>query len=171
MSFIEGLHGVVAIVLLCTVLLAEEAGVPLPMPGELAPIVAGLLIGTGGLDPWFFVPLAIASCVAGSLAGYSWARIVGEHGLAAAAERFHQTKRLNRVTARLKVAGARDIGLCRLIPGLRSTRRWSPGRSASTAGASSWASPRAPCCGWACTSSWAWWLACRRRASSVSCRA
>ncbi len=119
MSFIEGLHGVVAIVLLCTVLLAEEAGVPLPMPGELTLIVAGLLIGTGGLDPWFFVPLAIASCVAGSLAGYSWARIVGEHGLAAAAERFHQTRRLNRVIARLKVAGARDIGLCRLIPGLR----------------------------------------------------
>lgn len=51
MSFIEGLHGVVAIVLLCTVLLAEEAGVPLPMPGELALVVAGLLIGTGGLDP------------------------------------------------------------------------------------------------------------------------
>lgn len=119
MSFIHGLHGVVAIVLLCTLLFAEEAGVPLPTPGELTLIVAGLLIATGDLDPWFFVPLAIASCVAGSLAGYSWARIVGEHGLTAAAERFHQTKRLNRVTARLKAAGARDIGLCRLIPGLR----------------------------------------------------
>ncbi len=119
MSFIQGLHGVVAIVLLCTLLFAEEAGVPLPTPGELTLIVAGLLIATGGLDPWVFVPLAIASCVTGALAGYSWARIVGEHGLTAAAERFHQTKRLSRVTARLKVAGARDIGLCRLIPGLR----------------------------------------------------
>jgi membrane-associated protein len=119
MSFIQGLHGVVAIVLLCTLLFAEEAGVPLPAPGELTLIVAGLLIATGGVDPWLFVPLAIASCVAGALAGYSWARVVGEHGLTAAAERFHQTKRLNRVTARLKVAGSRDIGLCRLIPGLR----------------------------------------------------
>jgi membrane protein DedA with SNARE-associated domain len=69
LSFIQGLHGVVAIVLLCTLLFAEEAGVPLPAPGELTLIVAGLLIATGGLDPWFFVPLAIASCVAGSLAG------------------------------------------------------------------------------------------------------
>lgn len=119
MSFIQGLHGVVAIVLLCTLLLAEEAGVPLPAPGELTLILAGLLIATGGLDPWLFVPLAIASCVAGALAGYSWARIVGEHGLTAAAERLHQTRRLNRVTARLRVAGSRDIGLCRLIPGLR----------------------------------------------------
>jgi membrane protein DedA with SNARE-associated domain/DNA-binding transcriptional ArsR family regulator len=119
LSFIEGLHGVVAIVLLCTLLFAEEAGVPLPTPGELTLVVAGLLIATGGLDPWLFVPLAIVSCVAGSLVGYSWARILGEHGLAAAAERFHQTKRLHRVTARLRVAGARDIGLCRLIPGLR----------------------------------------------------
>jgi membrane protein DedA with SNARE-associated domain/DNA-binding transcriptional ArsR family regulator len=119
LSFIEGLHGVVAIVLLCTLLFAEEAGVPLPAPGELTLVVAGLLIATGGLDPWLFVPLAIASCVAGSVAGYCWARIVGEQGLPAAAERLHQTKRLNRVTARLRVAGSRDIGLCRLIPGLR----------------------------------------------------
>jgi membrane protein DedA with SNARE-associated domain/DNA-binding transcriptional ArsR family regulator len=118
-SFIQGLHGVVAIVLLCTLLFAEEAGVPLPAPGELTLVVAGLLIATGGLDPWLFVPLAIASCVAGSLAGYSWARIVGERGLTAAAAHFHQTGRLNRVTTRLRVAGARDIGLCRLIPGLR----------------------------------------------------
>jgi membrane-associated protein len=119
LSFIQGLHGAVAIVLLCTMIFAEEAGVPLPAPGEVTLIVAGLLIATGGLDPRVFVPLAIASCVAGALAGYSWARIVGEHGLRAAAEHFHQTSRLKRVTARLRVAGAREIGLSRLIPGLR----------------------------------------------------
>jgi membrane protein DedA with SNARE-associated domain/DNA-binding transcriptional ArsR family regulator len=119
LSFIQGLHGIVAIVLLCTLLFAEEAGVPLPTPGELTLVVAGLLIATGGLDPWLFVPLAAVSCVGGSLTAYSWARLVGERGLNAAAERFDQTKRLYRVTARLQEAGPRDIGLCRLIPGLR----------------------------------------------------
>jgi membrane-associated protein len=110
---------VVAIVLLCTLLFAEEAGVPLPVPGELTLIAAGLLIATGGLDPWLFVPLAIASCLAGSLTGYSWARLVGEHGLRAAAAKLHQTKRLDKVTARLRQAGPREIALSRLIPGLR----------------------------------------------------
>lgn len=106
-------------VLLCSLLFAEEVGVPLPIPGELTLIAAGLLIATGGLDPWLFVPLAVASCLAGSLVGYSWARLVGEHGLQATAARFHQTKRLNKVTARLQKAGPREIALSRLIPGLR----------------------------------------------------
>ncbi|HSP08793.1 MAG TPA: VTT domain-containing protein [Candidatus Dormibacteraeota bacterium] len=109
----------VAIVLLCTLLFAEEAGVPLPVPGELTLIAAGLLIATGGLDPWLFVPLAMASCLAGSLTGYSWARLVGERGLRAAAAKLHQTKRLDKVTARLRQAGPREIAISRLIPGLR----------------------------------------------------
>jgi membrane protein DedA with SNARE-associated domain len=58
----KGLHGAVAIVLLCSLLFAEEVGAPLPIPGELTLIAAGLLIAAGGLDPWLFVPLAVASC-------------------------------------------------------------------------------------------------------------
>jgi membrane-associated protein len=110
---------VLAIVLVCTVLFVEEVGIPLPIPGELTLLAAGLLIATGGLDPWLFVPLSIASCFAGSLTGYSWARLVGEHGLRAAAAKFHQTKRLERVTARLQKAGPREIAFSRLVPGLR----------------------------------------------------
>lgn len=105
--------------LLCTLLFVEEVGIPLPIPGELTLIAAGLLIATGGLDPWLFVPLSIASCLAGSLTGYSWARLVGEHGLRAAAARFKQTKRLERVSARLQEAGPREIAISRLVPGLR----------------------------------------------------
>ncbi|PZR85712.1 MAG: hypothetical protein DLM67_25100, partial [Candidatus Nephthysia bennettiae] len=65
MGFIQGLHGTVALVLLCSLLFAEEAGVPLPTPGELTLVAAGLLIATGGLDPWLFLPLAVASCLTG----------------------------------------------------------------------------------------------------------
>jgi membrane-associated protein len=118
-SLILGLHGMVALVLLCSLLLVEEAGVPLPVPGELTLIAAGLLIGTGALDPWLFVPLAIVSCLAGSLTGYSWARLVGEHGLRAAAERLHQTERLEKVKARLRQAEPMQIALSRLMPLLR----------------------------------------------------
>jgi membrane protein DedA with SNARE-associated domain/DNA-binding transcriptional ArsR family regulator len=119
MGFIQGLHGTVALVLLCSLLFAEEAGVPLPTPGELTLIAAGLLIATGGLDPWLFLPLAVASCLAGSATGYGWAWVVGEHGLHSLAERLHQTPRLERASARLRQAGAREIALSRLIPGMR----------------------------------------------------
>ncbi len=120
MNFLSGLHGVVAIVLLCSLLFVEEAGVPLPFaPGELTLVVAGLLIAAGGLDPWVFIPLAVAACVAGAVVGFSWARIVGEHGLTGLAVRFHQRGALERVSRRVRSSGPLGIGVTRLIPGLR----------------------------------------------------
>jgi membrane protein DedA with SNARE-associated domain len=119
-GFLSGLHGVVAIVLLCSLLFIEEAGVPLPFaPGELTLLAGGLLIAAGGLDPFVFVPLAFAVCVAGAMVGFSWARIVGEHGLTGLAVRFHQAKALERVSRRVQAAGPVGIGTSRLIPGLR----------------------------------------------------
>jgi membrane protein DedA with SNARE-associated domain/DNA-binding transcriptional ArsR family regulator len=106
-------------VLLCSLLFVEEVGIPLPIPGELTLVAAGVLIATGGLDPWLFVPLAMVSCLAGAATGYSWARLIGEHGLRALAARLHQTRRLSRVTTRLQEAGPREIAISRLIPGLR----------------------------------------------------
>ncbi|HUY56158.1 MAG TPA: VTT domain-containing protein [Candidatus Nanopelagicaceae bacterium] len=120
MNFLSGLHGVVAIVLLCSLLFVEEAGVPLPFaPGELTLLAAGLLIAAGGLDPWVFIPVAFAVCVGGAMVGYSWARIVGEHSLTGLAARFHQARALERVARRIGAAGPVGIGVSRLIPGLR----------------------------------------------------
>jgi membrane-associated protein len=111
---------VVALALLNGLLFAEEAGVPLPFaPGELVLLAAGLLIATGGVDPFLFVPIAIFACVAGALVGYSWARLVGEHGLDSLARRLHQQRNLERVSARLRSAGWLGVGVSRLIPGLR----------------------------------------------------
>jgi membrane-associated protein len=119
-SFLQGLHGVVAVVLLCGLLFAEEAGVPLPFaPGEIVLLAAGLLIAAGGLDPWVFVPLAMVVCVAGSVVGYSWARLVGERGLTSLAQRLHQQRNLERVSKRVRSAGWVGVALSRLIPGLR----------------------------------------------------
>jgi membrane-associated protein len=120
LSFIQGLHGVVALALLCGLLFAEEAGVPLPFaPGELVLLAGGLLIAAGGLNPFIFVPLAMVACAAGSLVGYSWARLVGERGLDSLARRLHQQKNLERVAGRVRSAGWLGVGVSRLIPGLR----------------------------------------------------
>jgi membrane protein DedA with SNARE-associated domain len=120
MGFLSGFHGVVALVLLCSLLFAEEAGVPLPFaPGELTLVVAGLLVAAGGLDLFIFIPCAFVSCVAGSALGYSWARLVGEKGLETLAARLHQGSALERISKRIRAAGPVRIGVTRLIPGLR----------------------------------------------------
>jgi len=120
MSLISGLHGVVATVLLCGLLFTEEAGIPLPFaPGELTLLAAGLLIATGGLDPFAFIPLAVAACVAGAMIGFGWSRALGEHGLRSLAQRLHQGRTLERASRRLRHAGSRGIAVSRLIPGLR----------------------------------------------------
>lgn len=120
MTLISGLHGVVATVLLCGLLFAEEAGIPLPFaPGELTLLAAGLLIATGGLDPFAFIPLAVAACVGGALIGFSWSQVLGERGLRALAVRLHQEPTLDRAASRLRGAGPQGIAVSRLIPGLR----------------------------------------------------
>ncbi|MBV8444299.1 MAG: hypothetical protein JOZ92_00125, partial [Candidatus Dormibacteraeota bacterium] len=97
MALLQGLHGAIAIVLLCGLLFAEEAGVPLPFaPGEVTLLAAGLLVASGGLNPFVFVPIAIVACVGGSVVGYSWSRLVGERGLAALAVRLHRESSLRR---------------------------------------------------------------------------
>jgi membrane protein DedA with SNARE-associated domain/DNA-binding transcriptional ArsR family regulator len=111
---------VVALALLSGLLFAEEAGVPLPFaPGELVLLAAGLLIATGALDPFLFVPIAILACATGSLVGYSWARLVGEHGLTSLARRLRQQRNLERVSGRVRSAGWLGVAISRLIPGLR----------------------------------------------------
>jgi membrane-associated protein len=119
-NFLQGLHGAVALALLPALLFAEEAGVPLPFaPGELVLLFGGLLIASGGLNPYAFFPLVLFACIAGSLIGYSWARVVGERGLRGLARRLRQQRNLERVEERLRSAGWLKIAICRLIPGLR----------------------------------------------------
>jgi membrane-associated protein len=120
MSFLQGLHGVVALALLCGLLFAEEAGVPLPFaPGELVLLVAGLLIAAGGLNAYVFIPIALVVCAAGAVVGYTWARVVGERGLTTLARRLHQQRNLERVSGRIRSAGWAGIAISRLIPGFR----------------------------------------------------
>jgi membrane-associated protein len=120
LNFLQGLHGVVALALLGGLLFTEEAGVPLPFaPGELTLLAAGLLIAAGGLDPFIFIPVALAACITGSLVGYTWARVVGERGLQAFARRIHQQDALERVSGRVRSAGWGGVAVSRLLPGLR----------------------------------------------------
>ena len=119
MNLVEGLYGNVAVAVICVVLFANEAGVPMPTYGELIVMTGGILVGSGAINPWLFVPLAIVASVGGAFTGYAWANFVGEKGLMAVADRLRQGRRLERLSARLAKAGALRIALFRLTPGFR----------------------------------------------------
>src|SRR5579864_5419038 len=120
-SFLNGLNGTLATVLICALLFAHAAGVPLPLaPSEVLLLVAGLLIGTGAVVVWVFLPLALLSMSAGMMTGFAWARAVGIDRLLSLAGRLHVTRAFHRAMTRLRSADSVRIGVTRLIPGVRT---------------------------------------------------
>jgi membrane protein DedA with SNARE-associated domain len=120
MSFLNGLHGTVAALLLAFLLYIDELGVPMPLsPNEVLLIVAGLLIAGGAMSPYVFLPLAVVAMTLGTLTGFTWARAVGSERLRAFAARLGAAKAYDRAAARVRRAGPLDIFVTRLIPGVR----------------------------------------------------
>ena len=120
MSVLNAFHGWSAVVVLCSLIFVEEAGVPLPMaPGDLLLVAAGVLISTGDLDPMVFLPLALLASVAGAMVGYTWTRAIGARALFAIAGRLGAESHLERAATRLRSAGPLTILVARLVPGLR----------------------------------------------------
>src|SRR5437588_9878614 len=120
MDFLQGLHGTIACVALCALLFVDEAGIPIPVaPNEVLLLVAGLLIADGALAPWIFFPAAAVAMGAGMIAGYSWARAVGESNLRSLAEKVGASRAYDNALRRVNAAGPVRIAVSRLIPGAR----------------------------------------------------
>jgi membrane-associated protein len=120
MNLLQGLHGTLAVVLICTLLFVDEAGLPLPFaPNEGLLLLTGVLVASGEFSIWVIFPAAFLAMTAGMIAGYAWARTVGQSGLIALAERLHATDVYNRAQSHLQSAGPLGIAITRMIPGLR----------------------------------------------------
>lgn len=121
MNFLTGLHGSIATVLICVLLYIDEAGVPLPLcPNEFLLIVAGLLVASGAVSIFIFLPAAILAMVLGTLTGYTWARQLGSTQLQALANKVRAGKPFARATNRMRDTSSRQIFVARLIPGIRA---------------------------------------------------
>jgi membrane protein DedA with SNARE-associated domain len=114
-------HGALAVVVLAAIIFVEEGGVPLfVLSGDFLLISGGVLIASGAISPWVFIPAAIAASIAGGLVGYTWARRLGESRVRAVAERLRVAKGLDSVRRRIRSAGAFGIAFARLVvPGMR----------------------------------------------------
>jgi membrane protein DedA with SNARE-associated domain len=119
-GFLTHLNGALATSLLCTLLFVDELGVPLPLaPNEVLLLIGGLLVASGVLVPWLFLPLAFLAMVAGMLTAFAWARTLGSDRLHDLAERIDAERPFERALRRVRSASVGGIALARLLPGVR----------------------------------------------------
>jgi membrane protein DedA with SNARE-associated domain len=120
MTTLSSLHGVVASLVICSLLFIDETGMPVPLaPNELLLLFGGVLTRTGIFSAWLFYPLAFACMAAGMLVGYGWSRLVGQTGLDTVVRRVHGETAYRRLQERLQAAGPASVGVARLLPGIR----------------------------------------------------
>lgn len=120
MTIIQGLHGTIAIVLICVLLYVEETGIPLPLvPGDALLISAGVLIANDSISPWAFFPAAFVAVLGGMLTAYTWSRAVGAPAVEGIAARLRAKGALQRASRWLQGSGPLRIMAARLVPGTR----------------------------------------------------
>jgi membrane protein DedA with SNARE-associated domain len=102
-------------------LLIEEAGVPLPLPGDTLIMYAGVRSRAGGTVAALTILLVTAAATLGSSALYWLARRGGLPALARYGRVLHlHPARVDRMEARFRRWGTWAIIVGRLIPGLRT---------------------------------------------------
>jgi len=115
-----GLGGNVLLVVILSLLFAEEAGVPLFfISGDLLLAVGGIAIASGQISPPVFIPAALVSMIAGALVGWEVFARLGWDRLFGIARRFHAGGILERAAKLLRYGDWRAAFVSRLIPGLR----------------------------------------------------
>ncbi len=102
-------------------LLLEEAGVPLPLPGDTLIVFVGVRSRSGQANAALAILLVAAAATLGSSALYWLAKRGGRPALARYGRFLHlHEERVDRMEARFRRWGPWAIVLGRLIPGLRT---------------------------------------------------
>ncbi len=100
-------------------ILVKESGVPVPVPGDLLVIGAGVAAANGQLDPpAALLALVVASVLGGSIQ-FGLLRSVARPAVIALLGRLGGTARIDGQTTRLRRAGARGVAVARMTPGVR----------------------------------------------------
>ena len=100
-------------------ILIKEAGLPVPVPGDLIVIGAGVAAARGEVDPVVTLALIVVASVVGGAVQYSLVRSVARPVLLRVLGRVTSAERLDRQTERLRRGGARSVAVARSTPGLR----------------------------------------------------
>jgi membrane protein DedA with SNARE-associated domain len=108
-----------ALLAIVGLILVKEAGVPIPVPGDLIGIGAGVAAGRGELDPGVALIAIVVASIAGGVVQYGLLRSVARPALLRLLGRFGSAERVDRQTALLRRGGARSVAVARSTPGVR----------------------------------------------------
>ncbi|MBO0687447.1 MAG: VTT domain-containing protein [Candidatus Dormibacteraeota bacterium] len=111
---------ITALASIAALLFIEEVGVPLPMfPADGLLLSSGILAATGSLPAAVVLPLLFITDVAGATIGYSWVRAVGREPLRRLAGWLGAGRAVDRLSGKMRTAGAAGVFATRLVPGTR----------------------------------------------------
>jgi membrane protein DedA with SNARE-associated domain len=108
-----------ALVAILGLILVKEAGVPIPVPGDLVVIGAGVAAGRGDVDPGVALVGIFVASIAGGIVQYGLLRSVARPALLSLLGRLGSAERVDRQTERLRRGGARSVAVARSTPGVR----------------------------------------------------
>lgn len=108
-----------ALLAIVGLILIKEAGVPIPVPGDLVVIGAGVAAGRGDLDPLLALVAIVVASIVGGVVQYGLLRSVARPALLGLLARFGSADRVDRQTERLRRGGARSVAVARSTPGVR----------------------------------------------------
>src|SRR5689334_7782995 len=104
---------------LAGLILVKEIGVPVPVPGDLVVIGAGVAASRGDLDPVVALIALIVASVAGGTVQFGLLRSVARPAMLRLLARLGAAERVDRQVGRFRTAGPRRIAAARMTPGVR----------------------------------------------------
>jgi membrane protein DedA with SNARE-associated domain len=108
-----------ALLAIIGLILVKEAGIPVPVPGDLIVIGAGVAAGRGDLDPGVALIAIVVASIVGGVVQYGLLRSVARPVMLRLLERLGSVERVERQTDRLRRGGTRSVALARSTPGVR----------------------------------------------------
>jgi membrane protein DedA with SNARE-associated domain len=101
-------------------LLIKESGLPVPVPGDLVVLSAGIAAANGDIDPRVGLPVVVGATILGGLVQFVLLRGPARGPVLALLGRVGLSRdRIDRLGARLRRRQARGVAVARMTPGVR----------------------------------------------------
>ena len=107
------------VVAIAGLIFVKEAGVPIPVPGDLVVIGAGVAAGRGEIEPAIALVAIVVASILGGIGQYILLRSVARPAMLRLVGRIGGGDRLERQTDRLRRGGVRSVAIARSTPGIR----------------------------------------------------
>jgi len=107
------------LIALAGLILVKESGIPIPVPGDLIVIGAGVAASRGDLDPATGLAALIVASIVGGFVQFALLRSVARPAVLRLLGRLGSADRLDPQAERLRRGGARPVAIARTTPGVR----------------------------------------------------